>query len=247
MSRGQVNDIWSEAFFDELARIGVTDVCVAPGSRSTPLVLAAARNDLFRMVSVLDERSAGFFALGSAKATNRPAVVITTSGTAAANLYPAVIEAAQGEVPLLVLTADRPHRLRDTDGNQAMDQLRLFGTFPRAFFEVELPRLEGPSLRHLRSLAARACALAQGPPKGPVHLNFPFEKPLEPQVDSVDPGGEFDEFRQEHLRAGAGRSGERPFVRVGGGSPESSEEELDRIRDLVDALYKHVPTGVGEK
>jgi len=240
MSRGQVNAIWSEAFFDELARIGVTDVCVAPGSRSTPLVLAAARNDLFRMVSVLDERSAGFFALGSAKATNRPAVVITTSGTAAANLYPAVIEAAQGEVPLLVLTADRPHRLRDTDGNQAMDQLRLFGTFPRAFFEVELPRLEGPSLRHLRSLAARACALAQGPPKGPVHLNFPFEKPLEPQVDSVDPGGEFDEFRQEHLRAGAGRSGERPFVRVGGGSPESSEEELDRIRDLVEGRKRGV-------
>ena len=88
------------------------------------------------MFSIVDERSAGFFALGLGKASGRPAVVITTSGTAAANLYPSVIEASQGEVPLLVVTADRPHRLRDSDGNQAMDQLRLFGTFPRGFFEM---------------------------------------------------------------------------------------------------------------
>jgi 2-succinyl-5-enolpyruvyl-6-hydroxy-3-cyclohexene-1-carboxylate synthase len=232
MSRSGLNAAWSEAFFDELARIGITDVCVAPGSRSTPLVLAAARDGRFRMVSIVDERSAGFFALGSGKARGLPAVVITTSGTAAANLYPAVIEAAQGEVPLLVLTADRPHRLRDTDGNQAMDQLRLFGTFPRAFFEVAPPRMDGPSLRHLRSLAARACALAQGPPKGPVHLNFPFEKPLEPELDGASTGG------VEALAGG--RSESRPFVRVTLGRPETSEEELNRIRELVEGNERGV-------
>jgi 2-succinyl-5-enolpyruvyl-6-hydroxy-3-cyclohexene-1-carboxylate synthase len=176
------NTLWARAFLDELARAGVREVCVAPGSRSTPLVLAAAGDGRFRMFPVLDERSAGFFALGIGKRAGRPAVVITTSGTAAANLYPAVVEASQGEVPLLLLTADRPHRLRDTDGNQAMDQVRLFGTFPRAFFEVELPRASNAALRYLRALAGRAVALALGPPRGPVHLNFPFEKPLEPSA-----------------------------------------------------------------
>ena len=158
MTDGDLNAIWARAFFDELARAGVREICVAPGSRSTPLVLAAAGDGRFRMSSVLDERSAGFIGLGIGKASGRPGVVITTSGTAAANLYPAVVEASQGEVPLIVLTADRPHRLRDTDGNQSMDQLRLFGTFPRAFFDLELPRLSGPALRHLRGVAARAVA-----------------------------------------------------------------------------------------
>ncbi|TFH65982.1 MAG: 2-succinyl-5-enolpyruvyl-6-hydroxy-3-cyclohexene-1-carboxylate synthase, partial [Gemmatimonadales bacterium] len=93
MSRGNWNAIWTEAFFDELARVGVREICVVPGSRLTPLVLAAVRDGRFRMFSILDERSAGFFALGIGKASGRPAVVITTSGTAAANLYPAIIEA----------------------------------------------------------------------------------------------------------------------------------------------------------
>ena len=174
------NTVWARAFLDELARSGVQVVCVAPGSRSTPLVLAAAGDARFRTIPLVDERSAGFFALGVGKASGRPAVVITTSGTAGGNLYPAVMEASQGEVPLLILTADRPHRLRDTDGNQAVDQLRLFGSFPRAFFEVAPARVGDAELKHLRGLACRATAIAQGPPPGPVHLNFPFEKPLEP-------------------------------------------------------------------
>jgi 2-succinyl-5-enolpyruvyl-6-hydroxy-3-cyclohexene-1-carboxylate synthase len=180
---GAANTLWARAFLDELARAGVREICVAPGSRSTPLVLAAAGDGRFHMFPILDERSAGFFALGIGRRTGRPAAVITTSGTAAANLYPAVVEASHGEVPLLLLTADRPHRLRDTDGNQAMDQVRLFGTFPRAFFDVEIPRADPAALRHLRALAGRAVALTLGPPRGPVHLNFPFEKPLEPSAD----------------------------------------------------------------
>jgi hypothetical protein len=214
MTGGAGNAFWAGAFFDELARIGVRFVCVAPGSRSTPLVLAAAQDGRFQMVSVIDERSAGFLALGVGKASQNPAVVITTSGTAAANLFPAVIEASQGEVPLLVLTADRPHRLRDTDGNQAMDQIRLFGAFPRAFFDVAPPVIEAPPVRHLRSLAARAVSLAMGPPAGPVHLNFPFEKPLEPAVGpSLSEGGAgLETFRRDHPRAGLGRPDQVPTL-----------------------------------
>ena len=240
------NTVWARAFMDELARVGVRHLCVAPGSRSTPLVLAAARDGRFRMHSVLDERSAGFFALGLGKATGGPAAVITTSGTAAANVYPAVIEAAQGEVPLLVLTADRPHRLRDSDANQAMDQLRLFGTYPRAFFEVAPPELEEAALRHLRSLPARAVAASLGPPRGPVHLNFPLDKPLEPPLpgplEPPPPGmGESDwgilaEFAQAHPRAASGRTDGEPYVRVTRRTASPTEEEVVALRAaLADA------------
>ncbi len=236
MNKGVLNMQWSGAFLDELARLGVKEICVAPGSRSTPLVLAAVKDGRFRMFSVVDERSAGFMALGIGKASRRPAAVITTSGTAGANLYPAVIEASQGEVPLLVLTADRPHRLRDTDANQSMDQIRLFGTFPRGFFELEPPVLEDHSLRHLRSVAARAYALARGPAAGPVHINFPFEKPLEP---SLDPDGVTEddlvqEFQKDHPGAGVGRAEGEPFVRVASGRSLPEPQEVRRIRAAVE-------------
>jgi 2-succinyl-5-enolpyruvyl-6-hydroxy-3-cyclohexene-1-carboxylate synthase len=241
MSRRNWNAIWAEAFVDELVRIGVREICVAPGSRSAPLVLAAVRDGRFRMFSIVDERSAGFFALGIGKASGRPAVVVTTSGTAAANLYPAVIEASQGEVPLLALTADRPHRLRDTDGNQAMDQLRLFGTFPRAFFEVEPPSLEEASLRHLRSLAGRAVSLALGPPRGPVHLNFPFEKPLEPErVPGAPTDHTLGAFREDRPRVGKGRVGSEPFVHVSPRLSSVPEGEAARVRVALEGAPRGV-------
>lgn len=237
MTGGRWNAGWAETFLDELARVGVSDICVAPGSRSTSMVLAAVRDGRFRMVPILDERSAGFFALGIGKGSGRPAVVITTSGTAAANLYPAVIEASQGEVPLLVLTADRPHRLRDTDGNQAMDQLRLFGSFPRAFFEVDMPRPEETSLRHLRGLAVRAVSLALGPPKGPVHLNFPFDKPLEPDQGAK---GLLEKEREGDLSAGTGRQVGAPFVRVSAKILSVPEGEMSRIRAALEGSRRGV-------
>jgi len=242
MTEFLANALWAGIFLDELARSGVKDLCVAPGSRSTPLVLAAARDGRFRMFSVVDERSAGFFALGLGKASGWPAGVITTSGTAAANLYPAVIEASQGEIPLLLFTADRPPHLRDTDGNQAMDQLRLFGAFPRAFFEVELPRLEGPPLRHLRSLAARAVSLAVGPSPGPVHLNFPFEKPLEPPPGWEGPSSErpLEDFLRDHPRAGPGRPGDEAYVRIPAFEAAVVEEEAVSLRTLVEGAIRGV-------
>jgi 2-succinyl-5-enolpyruvyl-6-hydroxy-3-cyclohexene-1-carboxylate synthase len=219
--------LWIRAFCDELARAGVHEVAVAPGSRSTPLVLAFDADDRFAVRVHLDERSAAFFALGVGKASGMPAVLVTTSGTATANAFPAVIEAAQSEAPLLVLTADRPHHLRDSDANQAIDQLRMFGPYPRAFFEVAPPAVQDSALRHLRALAARAVAAARSVPAGPVHLNFPLDKPLEPTEGHR-------KFLEENTLAGAGRAGGAPFVNVDSGRRQASSEVLNSLLEALD-------------
>ena len=234
MTSGEVpNTLWARAFVDELARAGVRDVCVAPGSRSTPLVLAFGKHGAFRLRVHLDERSAGFFAVGIGKATGVPAVVLTTSGTATANVFPAVMEAAQGETPLLVLTADRPHRLRDADANQAVDQLRLYGSFVREFFEVGPAVADGPALRHLRTLAGRAVAEAFGAPVGPVHLNFPFDRPLEPQAESPAARAAAADFAERYPRAATGRPEGAPYVYVAPRRPLVPEAELAALTRLV--------------
>jgi 2-succinyl-5-enolpyruvyl-6-hydroxy-3-cyclohexene-1-carboxylate synthase len=158
--------------------------------------MACAADDRLRVRVHLDERSCGFFALGVGKATGRPAAVVTTSGTAVANLYPAVVEAGQAGVPLIVLSADRPLRLRGADANQAIDQVRIFGTYPRAFFNLPEPSLDPRTLQHVRGVAARAWASACGHGAGPVHINVPFDKPLEPE----DPPGEVAVERIEMAR-----------------------------------------------
>ena len=163
---------------DEFARCGVQHVCTSPGSRNSPIVTALARDERLRCWSHVDERSCGFFALGAAKASRRPVVITCTSGTAGANLLPAVIEADHAHVPLIILTADRPAELREVGAGQAIDQLKLFGDAVRWFFELDLADASEARLRWIRSLACRAYWTAGGPRPGPVHLNVPLREPL---------------------------------------------------------------------
>lgn len=173
------------AFVDELVRCGVADAVTSPGSRSTPLVLALVRDGRIRCHSQVDERAAGFFALGAAKATRRPVVVACTSGTAAAEYLPAVIEAHEAGVPLIVLTADRPPELRDSGAGQTIDQVKLYGSAARWFVDLGLHEATPARARWIRALACRVTYAAQGlggpaggGRPGPVHVNVPLREPL---------------------------------------------------------------------
>ncbi|HTU79033.1 MAG TPA: 2-succinyl-5-enolpyruvyl-6-hydroxy-3-cyclohexene-1-carboxylic-acid synthase [Solirubrobacteraceae bacterium] len=166
------------AFADELARCGMRAACTSPGSRNAPLVISLAREPRLRCFSHVDERCAGFFALGLAKASGRPVAVTCTSGTAVAELAPAAIEAREARVPLLVLSADRPAELRENGAGQAIDQLKLFGDAAKWFFEVSVHDAGQAQLRWMRTLACRAYWTALEGRPGVVHLNFPLREPL---------------------------------------------------------------------
>ena len=168
------------AFFAELARAGLRHVCVCPGSRSSPLAVAAATTPGLEASVHLDERSAAFFALGHAKASRDPVALVCTSGTAAANFLPAVVEAHYARIPLVVLTADRPPELREWGAGQTIDQVHLYGRHVRWFVEAPVPEATPAALRHVRALAGRAVAEAVSGPRGPVHVNLPFREPLAP-------------------------------------------------------------------
>jgi 2-succinyl-5-enolpyruvyl-6-hydroxy-3-cyclohexene-1-carboxylate synthase len=181
------------AFVDELARSGMRAACTSPGSRSAPLALTLAREPRLRCFSHVDERCAGFFALGLAKASGLPVAITCTSGTAVAELLPATIEAREARVPLLLLTADRPPELRENGAGQAIDQLKLFGGAAKWFFEVGTHEASPERLRWIRTLACRAYATALEGRPGVVHLNFPLREPLVtdeplPEDTSARPG-----------------------------------------------------------
>lgn len=176
--------VWAELLIDTLASSGVTDVVVSPGSRSTPFTLAAARNPALHIHPVIDERAAAFYALGLARVSHRPPVLLCTSGTAPAHYYPAVIEASESAIPLIVVSANRPHALSQCGAPQTIDQTRLFGSFTRFWADLGEPNLSG--FRGLRRTVARAVAEARGPWPGPVHLDARADKPLEPCEPSTD-------------------------------------------------------------
>lgn len=211
-------------FFDALARCGVDSVVVSPGSRSTPLTVTAARTPGLRVVPIVDERSAGFFALGLARQSGRPVALVCTSGTAATNYLPAVTEGHYARIPLIVLTADRPPELREWGAGQTIDQVGLYGGAARRFVEVPVPG-EGPALlRHARVLAARAVGDASGSPPGPVHLNWPFREPLEPPTAGLEPAKDV---------AGAKSTHEPAPVRVTGSLAMPPAEDVAALAAII--------------
>jgi 2-succinyl-5-enolpyruvyl-6-hydroxy-3-cyclohexene-1-carboxylate synthase len=173
------------AFVDELARCGMRAACTSPGSRCAPLVLTLAREERLRCYSHVDERCAGFFALGLAKSSGLPVAVACTSGTAAAELLPAAIEAREARAPLLLLTADRPPELRENGAGQAIDQLKLYGGAAKWFCEVGTHDASEERVRWMRTLACRACWTALEGRPGVVHLNFPLREPLVSDDESL--------------------------------------------------------------
>nr|XP_024385455.1 protein PHYLLO, chloroplastic-like isoform X2 [Physcomitrium patens] len=172
-----INALWAKLIVEECCRLGITYFCIAPGSRSSPLAAAAAANSLVTCTSCIDERSLAFHAVGYGRGANKPAAVITSSGTAVSNLLPAVVEASQDHIPLLLLTADRPHELRDTSANQTIDQVNHFGGFVRYFFDLPPADDKIPARMVLTTLDS-AVFRAKTVPSGPVHINCPFREPL---------------------------------------------------------------------
>ncbi|MBE0642840.1 MAG: 2-succinyl-5-enolpyruvyl-6-hydroxy-3-cyclohexene-1-carboxylic-acid synthase [Bacteroidetes bacterium] len=226
-----INQLWAQVIADELARCGVRHAVISPGSRNTPVVLALAAHPDITDHSVIDERSAAFFALGLAKATRLPVVLLCTSGTAAANYFPAVCEADASRVPLLLLTADRPGSLRDSGAPQTMDQLKLYGGHVRWFLDACLPEADEVRLRALRSSMCHAFARAAGQPAGPVHVNLPFRKPLEPIPIEREQDRIPDELFTRDPEAAAGRFDGRPWTRVLSSVPR--EGALEAIADAL--------------
>ncbi|WP_276260715.1 2-succinyl-5-enolpyruvyl-6-hydroxy-3-cyclohexene-1-carboxylic-acid synthase [Haloglomus litoreum] len=228
------NTLWGRVIVQELVRSGVSDVCLTPGSRCTPLTNAFAEHPAVRTFTHIDERSSAFFALGRAKATGRPTPLVCTSGTALANYHPAVMEAANARVPMLLLTADRPRVLQDSGANQTVDQEKLYGGAVRAYRTLPEPEVEDRKVRALRTAVARAVATSTrdaGPP-GPVHLNVPFEKPLEPTpVEGDVPADWADE---SHALAATGRGDERPYVATTPGRVDLSAADRARVVEAVE-------------
>jgi 2-succinyl-5-enolpyruvyl-6-hydroxy-3-cyclohexene-1-carboxylate synthase len=216
-----------QAFVDELVRCGVRRAVTCPGSRNAPLILTLAGHPGIEAVSVIDERAAGFVALGLAKASGRPVAVTCTSGTAATNLHPAVAEAWEARVPLIVLTADRPPELRGVGAGQAIDQLGLYGSAAKWFVEVGTHEPGRETAIHHRALACRAFWTAGGGRPGPVHLNFPLREPLAPTPEEL-PAGDW-----------SGRDDGRPWTEL---REHASAPHADDVHALA-ARISEAPRG----
>lgn len=188
MMTGATQTLWAELIASTLADAGVRVCVVSPGSRSTPLVAALANDGRLALPTIIDERAAAFYALGAARATldGAPVALVCTSGTAAAHYLPALVEASYAGVPLVAITADRPPELQHCGASQTIDQVNMYGAFVRGAFDLGAPEGSPLALRAVRRKLIQAIALANGPSPGPVHVNVPLRKPLEPSAPSTD-------------------------------------------------------------
>ncbi|AKG23846.1 2-succinyl-5-enolpyruvyl-6-hydroxy-3-cyclohexene-1-carboxylic-acid synthase [Calothrix sp. 336/3] len=193
------NELWASVLTQTLQNLGLTTAVICPGSRSTPLAIAFALSPHIEAISILDERSAAFFALGRAKITGVPVALVCTSGTAGANFYPAVIEARESRVPLLILTADRPPELRDCSSGQTIDQVKLYGNYPNWQTELALPQAEMGMLAYLRQMVVYGWERSLFPTPGAVHFNLPFRDPLAPLPDGIDIDIDIQKFTSSSL------------------------------------------------
>ncbi|MET3683620.1 2-succinyl-5-enolpyruvyl-6-hydroxy-3-cyclohexene-1-carboxylate synthase [Alkalibacillus flavidus] len=209
-------------FIDELYQNGLTDVVITPGSRSTPLSMLFTDHPSIEEWIHFDERSAAFFALGIAKTTQRPVALVCTSGTAAANYYPAIVEAYYSRVPLLVLTADRPNELRDNGAPQAIDQIKMYGDYVKHYHDMALPSADEQLLQYSRRQASRAYTIANAARKGPVHYNFPFRDPLTPDLERPNLWGE----------------SESPYIASIGGYEGITQEDVRQVVGQVQELSR---------
>ncbi|AFE09392.1 2-succinyl-6-hydroxy-2, 4-cyclohexadiene-1-carboxylic acid synthase/2-oxoglutarate decarboxylase [Corallococcus coralloides DSM 2259] len=227
-----LNVLWSRALLEELVRGGARHAVVCPGSRSSALALACAHTPGLRVWSVIDERSAGFFALGMAKQSRQPVVLVATSGSAGAHFFPAVIEAAMAQVPLIILTADRPLELQGWGAPQTVPQARFYGDFARMFADVGMPEASSPAIAHLRATAARAVSTACRAPRGAVQLNVPFREPLAPIAQ---------DFGAEKLTALAreGRT-DAPLTLIAQSSRAPDAAALEDVRTRIAATGRGV-------
>ncbi|MBD2083109.1 2-succinyl-5-enolpyruvyl-6-hydroxy-3-cyclohexene-1-carboxylic-acid synthase [Leptolyngbya sp. FACHB-17] len=246
-----VNTLWASVLVETLARSGLKTAIICPGSRSTPLTVAFARHPQIEAIPILDERSASFFALGIARRTHNPVVLVCTSGSAGANFYPAVVEARESRVPLLILTADRPPELRNCNAGQAIDQQKLFGSYVNFYTEIAIPSTELSMLRYLRQTMLNAMQQTQYPISGVVHLNLPFREPLapieQPGMSINIPNDFFDHIhpkvsaQSKSLMNGGFRgqinlAGQRGIIIAGVAQPESPNQYCEAIAHLAKSL-----------
>ena len=230
LNLNNINSLWASMLVEELTRHRITYFCVSPGSRSTPLTVAAAENDLAETVVHFDERGAAYHAVGYARGCGKPAVLICTSGTAVANYYPAVIEAYMSGLPLIVLSADRPPELHGTGANQTIFQSGIFGRYAKWHCDLPCPDRSVESPMVLKTLD-EAVANAIAPPAGPVHINCMFREPLAP----VDEGENFEQYLA--LLASWMKTGET-YGSVGSQPSEAAEEDVEHAVAVVNGT-KH--------
>ena len=246
-----LNTLWCGVLVEALNRKGVETAIVCPGSRSSPLAFAFDRCGGIESVPVLDERSAGFFALGIARRTGRPVALVCTSGSAVANLFPAVVEASESGVPLILLTADRPPELRQCAAGQTIDQIKVYGSFVRYANDLSLPENKLGALRYLRQTISFAVERAFAPDAGPVHLNLPLRDPLAPvQEEGFAPcltsaswAGFLAELTVPRPLRFADATEVKKFVRgsrgllvVGPSLPQDEERWIDHLAAFANAL-----------